>query len=205
MVISVTGSIADQDRAADAGDSVIVAASLADPGGFLVLYAGYGEMLSRYAARRVGPADAEDAVAASFLAAFAARRRYDLGRADARPWLFGILTKELARRRRTEEARLRALARTAPAQSSAGHEDQVAAKVSAQSARRTLATALAGLAPDERGVLLLIAWGDLSYAEAAEGLGVPVGTVRSRLNRARRKVREALGGSDPSTVTEEEQ
>jgi RNA polymerase sigma factor (sigma-70 family) len=203
MVLTVTGSIAGQGRARDGGDAVIVAASLADPERFSVLYDRYAAMLYRYAARRVGAADAEDAVAATFLAAFAARRRYDLGRADARPWLFGILTKELARRRRAEVARFRALGRAWPAQPAGGHEDQVAAQVSAQSARGALAAALAGLAPDERGVLLLIAWGELSYAEAAEGLGVPVGTVRSRLNRARRKVRQALGGSDPTIVAEE--
>src|SRR5262249_10794634 len=138
MVISVTGSVAGQSRARDAGDAVIVAASLVDPERFSVLYDRYAAMLYRYAARRVGPADAEDAVAATFLAAFSARRRYDLGRADARPGLFGILTKELARRHRREEARFRALARAGPVQPAGGHEDQVAAQVSAQSARRTL-------------------------------------------------------------------
>jgi DNA-directed RNA polymerase specialized sigma24 family protein len=58
------------------------------------------------------------------------------------------------------------------------------------------------LAPADRSVLLLIAWGDLSYDEVAQALAIPVGTVGSRLNRARRKVREALGGSDPTKVTE---
>ena len=75
--------------------------------------------------------------------------------------------------------------------------------MSAQAARRALAAALATLAPAERDVLLLIAWGELSYAEIAEALGIPVRTVRSRLNRARRKLREALGGTDPTAVTEE--
>jgi RNA polymerase sigma factor (sigma-70 family) len=185
-------------------DSAVVAESLADPERFAVLYDRYAAMLYRYAGRRVGSAEAEDAVAATFLAAFNGRRRYDLGRADARPWLFGILTKELARRRRAEEARFRAMARAGPAPPAAGHEDQVAARVSAQATRRALAAALARLAPGERGVLLLIAWGDLSYAEAAEALGIPVGTVRSRLNRARGKVRRALGGSDPADGTEAE-
>ena len=52
-------------------------------------------------------------------------------------------------------------------------------------------------------MLLLIAWGDFSYEEVAYALRIPVGTVRSRLNRARRKVREALGGVDPTIVSEE--
>jgi len=79
----------------------------------------------------------------------------------------------------------------------------VAAKVSAEGSRGQLAGALAALPARHRDVLLLIAWGDLDYAEAAEALGVPVGTVRSRLHRARTKLRQALGGSDPAALHEE--
>jgi RNA polymerase sigma factor (sigma-70 family) len=68
--------------------------------------------------------------------------------------------------------------------------------VSAGAAARRLAAALARLPAAHRDVLLLIAWGDLSYDEAADALGVPVGTVRSRLSRARTKVRQALGDAD---------
>lgn len=65
-----------------------------------------------------------------------------------------------------------------------------------------LAAALAGLSRADRDVLLLVAWGGLSYEEIAEALQVPVGTVRSRLHRARRKVRQVLG-AEGSTTTEE--
>ena len=68
--------------------------------------------------------------------------------------------------------------------------------------QRDLAAALAGLPAGDRDVLLLIAWADLSYEETATALRIPVGTVRSRLNRARRKVREALGGQDPTSNRE---
>ncbi|MFI6324372.1 RNA polymerase sigma factor [Nonomuraea sp. NPDC050556] len=61
-----------------------------------------------------------------------------------------------------------------------------------------MSTALAGLSRGDRDVLLLVAWGDLSYEETAEALGVPIGTVRSRLHRARRKTKVALGGDDPT-------
>ncbi len=187
----------------DLADSVAIRESLRRPEQFGLLYDRYAVALHRYAGRRVGDDVADDLVAATFLAAFRARGRYDLDRATARPWLFGILTKEIARRHRTEQARFRALGRAWSDPPADGLADEVAAGVSAQAARAVLASALARLSPAERGVLLLIAWGDLSYDEAAQALGIPLGTVRSRLNRARRKVREALGGTNPMAVSEE--
>src|SRR5262245_4377746 len=94
------------DPAAGSDDAAIIAESLADPERFAVLYDRYADQLYRYAGRRLGHADAEDIVAATFLAAFRARGRFDTTRLDARPWLFGILTKELAKQHRKERARL---------------------------------------------------------------------------------------------------
>jgi RNA polymerase sigma-70 factor (ECF subfamily) len=191
------------ETAGDLADSAAIRESLRQPEQFAVLYDRYASVLHRYAGRRVGDEVADDLVAATFLAAFRARQRYDLARANARPWLFGILTKEIARRHRTEKARFRALERAWSDRPADGLADQVAADVTARAARGLLAAALARLSPAERGVLLLIAWGDLSYDEVAQALGIPVGTVRSRLNRARRKVCDALGGTNPAAVTEE--
>jgi RNA polymerase sigma factor (sigma-70 family) len=81
----------------------------------------------------------------------------------------------------------------------------VDAAVSAGAANKQLAAALAGLPAAHRDTLLLVAWGDLSYEEAAAALGVPVGTVRSRLSRARSRLRRALGDADPSSTKEENQ
>src|SRR5215831_1991208 len=112
--------------AASRDDAAIIAESLAEPDRFAVLYDRYAGQLYRYAGRRLGTADAEDAIAATFLAAFRARGRFDTTRADARPWLFGILTKELAKQHRSEGARLRAIARAGPEVADAGHAERVA-------------------------------------------------------------------------------
>ena len=80
--------------------------------------------------------------------------------------------------------------------------DRVEAAVSAEALRGPLAAALA-LPAAHRDTLLLVAWGDLSYAEAAAALGVPGGTFRLRVSRARRSIRRALGGIDPSALHEE--
>jgi RNA polymerase sigma factor (sigma-70 family) len=188
------------ERAGDLADAAAIRESLRQPERFAVLYDRHAAALHRYAGRRVGDDVADDLVAATFLAAFRARGRYDLERASARPWLFGILTKEISRRYRTERARFRALERAWSDRPADGLADRVADGVTARAARGALAAALARLSPAERGVLLLIAWADLSYDETAQALGIPVGTVRSRLNRARRKVREALGGTNPAAV-----
>lgn len=118
--------------------------------------------------------------------------RYDLTRPDARPWLYGIATNLARQHQRAEirEYRLRASVGVEP--DPVGHADQVAAQVTAQATRRMLAAALAGLGTGDREVLLLIAWEDLSYDETARALDIPIGTVRSRLSRARRQLRAAL-------------
>jgi RNA polymerase sigma-70 factor (ECF subfamily) len=79
--------------------------------------------------------------------------------------------------------------------------DRVVASVTAEALGGCLAAGLARLAGRDRDVLLLIAWADLSYAEVAEALGIPIGTVRSRLSRARRILRAAL--PDPSSDSAE--
>ncbi|WP_155372538.1 RNA polymerase sigma factor [Catellatospora vulcania] len=175
------------------GDAAVIAASRHDAEAFGVIYDRYAAGLHRYAYRRLGPQTAEDAVAETFLAAFRHRDRYDLGREDARPWLFGILTKEIARRWRTEQARYRALSRAGEAEAVEGFADEVDAAVSAQATRGALADGLRGLAARDRDVLLLVAWSGLTYEEVAQTLRIKVGTVRSRLHRARLKLREALG------------
>lgn len=186
-----------------APDAAIIRDSLRDAESFAVLYDRHAARLYRFAYRRVGPEAAEDVVADTFLAAFRRRDRYDMARPDALPWLFGILTKEIARRRRSEEARYRALARMAGDSTVEGFADRVVADLSARASRASLAAALCRLSPGDRDVLLLVAWSDLSYEEVATALRIPIGTVRSRLNRARRKTREALDGADPTRLQEE--
>jgi RNA polymerase sigma factor (sigma-70 family) len=183
-------------------DAAIIEASRRETDRFGALYDRYAPMVYRYVCRRLGTDEAvEDVVADTFLAAFRRRVDYNLDRPDARPWLLGIATKEIASRRRTEEARYRALSRAMSrpeaAEAVAGFADRVTAAVSAQTTRAALAAALGGLKPADRDVVLLIAWSELSYEEVAESLGIKIGTVRSRLHRARRQLREALGATNP--------
>ncbi|MEV8514189.1 RNA polymerase sigma factor [Dactylosporangium sp. NPDC051484] len=183
-------------------DGQAVEASLTSAEAFAVLYERHALALYSYAYRRIGPDVADDVVAETFAVAFRQRARYDQRRPDARPWLFGILTKEISRHRRTEGARLRAIARHGEPPGEDGHAERVADEVTARAARAALAAALRGLSAGDRDVLLLIAWGGLSYDEVADALNIPAGTVRSRLHRARRQVRATLG-DNPLRIGEE--
>ncbi|MER6349671.1 RNA polymerase sigma factor [Streptomyces sp. NPDC001595] len=178
-------------------DAEIVVQSLAEPELFALLYDRYAADIHRYVQRRLGTGTADDITAETFLIAFRGRARYDSDRPNARPWLYGIAANLIGKQRRAELRALRALARTGLDPVAASWSERADDRVTAQTAQAPLAGALAGLSAGDRHVLLLVAWADLTYPEVAEALDIPVGTVRSRLNRARRKVRTALG-ADPA-------
>jgi RNA polymerase sigma factor (sigma-70 family) len=162
-------------------------------GDFAVLFDRHAIAVHRYLARRIGVTAADDLLAQTFLVAYERRSNYDRSRPDARPWLYGIATNLLRRHQRDEVRQYQAWARTGVDPVLADcHAQRVAERADADAWSGRLAAALADLKPADREVLLLFAWCELSYPEIAEALDIPVGTVRSRLHRARRAVRAAL-------------
>nr|BFE82089.1 RNA polymerase sigma factor [Planobispora longispora] len=177
-------------------DASLVAASLNDPRCFGELFRRHAPPLHRYAARRLGGDLADDIVAETFHQAFRGREGYDSTRGDVRAWLWRITTNLIRRHHRSETRFYRALARTGVDPVLEGHADVVADRVTAAAETVRLSAALAGLRKEDRDVLLLTAWGELTYQQVADVLGLPVGTVRSRVNRARTKIRRSMG--DPA-------
>ncbi|WP_412538148.1 RNA polymerase sigma factor [Longispora sp. K20-0274] len=187
----------------DVDDATVITLSLREPERFSALFRRHAPHIHRYLARRLGTGVADDLLAETFLVAFRRRERYAADRPDARPWLYGIATHLVGQHRREEVRRCR-LQLAVPAEVDAAcHADRVAADVTSQALRHLLLTAVGDLADGDRDVLLLVAWEELSYEEVAAALAIPVGTVRSRLNRARRKVRDTLGAAEPMTTIEE--
>ncbi|GAA1349919.1 RNA polymerase sigma factor [Streptomyces beijiangensis] len=176
-----------------AEDAALLAASLHEPERFAALFDRHAPAIHQYVARRLGRDAADDVTAETFLTAFRIRARYDSERAGVRPWLFGITAKLIGRHRREEVKALKILARTGRDPVAESWTDSADDRVAAQAAVRPLAGALAKLSEDDRHTLLLLAWADLTYQEIAAALDIPVGTVRSRLNRARKKLRAAAG------------
>jgi RNA polymerase sigma factor (sigma-70 family) len=171
----------------------VIEGSLIDPAVFAVLFDRHYERIWRYACRRAGPAVADELASETFVRAFASRAQYDRGRLDASPWLYGIATNLLRGHRRAEARRMRAYARAAEPAESHGGLDGVERRVDAAACAPRVAAALASLKPADRDAVLLLALADLDYEAIAIATGVPVGTVRSRLSRARRQLQHELG------------
>jgi RNA polymerase sigma factor (sigma-70 family) len=190
--------------ATDLPDGELIASSLAEPTMFAEIFdRHYGE-LYRYLRRQPGADIAADLAAETFVVAFARRGSYRTACGDARPWLYGIAHNLLRRHQRQQRRQLAAYARHGAdpvADAGALAEFSMAddrADAAAASAR--LAGSLARIADRDREVLMLFGWADMSYAEVAEALGIPVGTVRSRLNRARRQLRPLLEKEPPQEL-----
>ncbi len=167
--------------------------SLRDPAQFGRVFDRYFAEIHGYAAKRAGRDVADDIAAETFLTAFKVRRRFDPGRGTVKAWLYGIVTNHLSAYRRRELRAYRAMARSGLSPPDEGHADRVVERVAAGSLRGLLAKALADLSRGEREVLLLVALGDLSNTDVAAALGIPYGTVASRLSRARAKLRKVTG------------
>ena len=153
------------------------------------LYAAHGREVLAYALRRARtPEDGADAVAETFLVAW--RRLRDVpAEPESRLWLYGVARRALANQRRGADRQDRLAERLRA-------EARVALEATPpQDRNETVLTALAALSPDDRELLLLIGWEELTPVEAARVLGISAVAARVRLHRARRRLDEELGGS----------
>jgi RNA polymerase sigma-70 factor (ECF subfamily) len=167
-------------------DAALIAASLSDPAAFAGVFDRHWPAIHRFCVSRAGAAG-EDLAAETFRVAFDERRRYDPRHAHARPWLFGIAGNLLRHWFRTA-------ARGAPPSAAfeSDFADDALGRVEARALGRDLAAALASVPSADRDALLLHVWADLTYTEIAQATGAPVGTVRSRIHRARTRLRDHL-------------
>ena len=166
-------------------DAQLLARASHEPEIFGVVFDRHFATIHRYLERRIGRDGADELTAEVFRIAFEQRSRFRPLHASALPWLYGLATNLALKRLRGDSRRLRALARleSGDGELDAGLDGAVD-RLTARAARSQLLDALAGLPEGDRDVVVLVAWEDLSYAEIASALGIPVGTVRSRLNRA---------------------
>jgi RNA polymerase sigma-70 factor (ECF subfamily) len=175
-------------------DGELIAESSVRADAFHEVFDRHFRAVHRYVARRVGHDRADDLASQTFAVAFTRRATFRTDASDARPWLLGIATNLLMNERRAEQRSLEAVARIQ------AQPLRPAAELADDGLDHEVAVSLAELDPDQRDVLLLYAWGELSQEEIASALAIPVGTVRSRMSRARRHLRLRL---EPSVQPEE--
>lgn len=171
-------------------DAILIKRSLRDPQEFGAVFDRHWASLHDYCASRAGAAG-EDIAAEAFRLAFDRRRSFDRRREDARPWLYGIATNLLRHHFRSTERGERA-GRRAHALAELELAVQPLEQLEAQQLGPRLTEALSSLDVIDREALLLLAWAELDYKEIAGALDVPVGTVRSRIHRARARVRQHI-------------
>jgi RNA polymerase sigma factor (sigma-70 family) len=166
-----------------------------------------GELFDRHAdriytycfRRTTSWAVAQDATSMVFLEAWRARDRaaaYDDTGSSALPWLYGIATNVCRNLVRSQRRHLAALGRLPRPTDGPDHADEVGERVDSERVMGRIAVEMADLPERDREVIALVVWSGLTYEQAAQALGVPVGTVRSRLARARTRLGAAVWTGD---------
>jgi RNA polymerase sigma-70 factor (ECF subfamily) len=160
-----------------------------EPAAFGELFDEHAQAVYHHGYRLTGDRSlAEDVLSATFLQAWRMHRRIDPEGESLRPWLLGIATntiRNLTRKARRERA---LLARLSPREQVPDFADELASRIDDAGTLASVREALRTLRSAEREVIALCVWAGLDYAGVAQALGIPVGTVRSRLSRARRKL-----------------
>jgi RNA polymerase sigma factor (sigma-70 family) len=173
-------------------DNEALRASIGRPQAFAALFDRHYDPVWRYLCRRTGPTGADDLAGETFLRAFSKRASYEPSPLGPRPWLYGIATNLLREDVRREQRQMHAFARAAQPLVESPAAEEADGRIDALSLRPAVLEALSQLDPVDRDTLMLLALTELGYEGIAVAMGAPVGTVRSRLNRARRLVRVHL-------------
>jgi RNA polymerase sigma factor (sigma-70 family) len=181
-------------------DGQIFSASVAEPGRFSAIFDRHIDSIRRFVVRRLGESRSDEVVSEVFRIAFESRAKFDITSESALPWLYGIAANLVRREHRNHVRHLTALERLGRRREIVGDPILDArARLDARLTTEGLISALLALSDDEREVLLLVAWEELTPTEAAGALGIPAATARTRLRRARLQIRALLEPHDPIT------
>ncbi|KHD77865.1 hypothetical protein MB27_08770 [Actinoplanes utahensis] len=160
---------------------------------FGVLFERHADAVYNHCFRRTASwAAAEDLTSVVFLEVWRHRPRVRLANDSVLPWLLGVANNAARAADRSSRRYRRMVARVRPPDAAPDFAEDLAGRLDDERAMRRLLRAVDRLAPADRAVLSLCVWSGLSYEEAAVALGVPVGTVRSRLSRARARLRALM-------------
>ncbi|MFF8439848.1 RNA polymerase sigma factor [Streptomyces californicus] len=161
-----------------------------DRAAFAEIFDEHARVVHAHALRTTGDwALAEDVMSLTFLEAWRLRDKLNGEVRSVRAWLLGIATNVVRNTARAARRHREAMSRLPPPEPMPDFSDETVGQLADAQRLAAAARAVGRLKRSEREVFSLVVWSDLGYAAAAEALGVPVGTVRSRLSRARQKLR----------------
>jgi RNA polymerase sigma factor (sigma-70 family) len=171
-----------------------------DPDALASLFDRHGDRIYNHCFRATGDwAEAEDATSTVFLEVWRHRHRVEIHDGSALPWLYGVATNVCRNLTRSRRRRHRALTNLPRPSVEPDHAERVTERIGSTERMQVVLAAVDGLPAREREVLGLVAWSGLSYEQAAAALDVPVGTVRSRLSRARARLHNLI--DDPGDLS----
>jgi RNA polymerase sigma factor (sigma-70 family) len=189
----------------EASDAELLAIARSQPEAFGELFTRHARSVYAYCARRTGDLDrAEDLTSVVFLEAFRRRRKLKLSNTSALPWLLGVANNVVRNSDRSLRRYRSALGRIPDQAISVSAEDEAIERLGAQEALSRALDAISVLTRAEQDVVLLVLWSELTYADAATALGVPIGTVRSRLASARAKLNHSAPARNTINPSAEE-
>jgi RNA polymerase sigma factor (sigma-70 family) len=187
-------------------DAEVFRRSITQPEIFALIFDRHVGRVHGFLERRVGRDAADPLTGETFRIAFERRAAYQFDQPASLPWLYGIAGNLLRQHWRGQAREERSLARLwSQTELADGRENSVIDRASAHASWPVVKAALLAMRAEERDVILLVAWEELTYDEVALAVGVPIGTVRSRLHRARRHLREQISSirqeedSEPTT------
>jgi len=183
-------------------DAKLIDRSFREPEVFGEIFNRHFDVIAGFCVRRMGVARGEDIAGDVFRWAFENRRRFDLEQSDARPWLYRIANNFVREAIRSVGRQGVAYDRWLIKETRGGTElaFEVATAIDAQHDLSSVASVLELQPVEEVETLLLYAWEHLTYSEIAETLGIPVGTVRSRIHRLRQHLNDEL--AKPLAISE---
>lgn len=171
-------------------------AAAGEPEAFGLLYERHARAIYNYLFRRCGNwSVAEDLTSVVFLEAYRRRREAGIAEGKVLPWLYGVATNVVRNQRRSLRRHAETLRRVPPPDPELGIAGLAADRIDAERQMQRVLAALQQLPESDKDVLALCLWSELSYEDAAAALGIPVGTVRSRLSRARARLVELTRAS----------